>query len=93
MGAMSVGHICPVCGYDGLFDAPWDGSSPSDEICPSCGIHFGFDDGASTDQGFRNDAYRAWRENWISSGMRWFSQSRRAPGDWDPGQQLKRVIK
>ena len=25
-------HTCPVCGYSGLFEAPWVGDLPSDEI-------------------------------------------------------------
>ena len=32
-------QICPVCGFDGLEDAPRSPTgSPSDEICPACGF-------------------------------------------------------
>ena len=46
---MSATHTCPVCGYAGLDDPPWQGGAPSDEICPSCGTHFGYDDAAGGD--------------------------------------------
>ena len=48
---------CPACGFDGLFERPWTGDSASDEICPCCGIHFGYDD-----FGYRSeDFYAGWR--------------------------------
>lgn len=37
--------LCLVCGYD-LGFAPWVGVFPSDEICPCCGIQYGYDDAA-----------------------------------------------
>jgi hypothetical protein len=39
-------YLCPVCGYDWLTEEPLVGPSASDEICPVCGIHFGYDDAA-----------------------------------------------
>jgi hypothetical protein len=40
-----MSYFCPVCGFDGLDEAPY---SPSGnglyEICPSCGFQFGVTD-------------------------------------------------
>jgi rubrerythrin len=42
---MSTSFVCPVCGFPDLTEQPRyaDGGS-SDEICPSCGFQFGYDD-------------------------------------------------
>lgn len=40
--------LCPVRGYDLGFQA-WDGDSPSDEVCLSCGIQFGYSDATGGD--------------------------------------------
>lgn len=81
-------NCCPVCGYDDLFDAPWLNGSGSDEICPCCGIQFGYDDARS--HGLA--VYERWRTRWISEGMKWFSTGGRPrPDGWIPEAQLKRV--
>jgi hypothetical protein len=42
--------ICLACGYDDLDGLPWsEDGSPSEAICPSCGIQFGYDDAAGGD--------------------------------------------
>jgi hypothetical protein len=82
--------FCPVCGYEPDF-APWDGDSPSDEICPSCGIQFGYDDAAGGDPDGRNKIYDMWRESWIKKGMRWSSFGIAQPPDWNPEEQLRRL--
>lgn len=41
---MTASATCPACGFSGLVSEPWDDVSPSDEICPCCGIQFGLDD-------------------------------------------------
>jgi len=51
---------CPVCGYVLQF-IPWDGLSASDEICPSCGIQFGYDDAAGGNVQAREEIYKRWR--------------------------------
>lgn len=87
-----VRYLCPVCGYDGLFDPPWRGDSPSDDICPSCGIQFGYHDAAGGDLVRRQEIYREWRERWIEQGMPWHSASvEPPPANWDPTVQLRRV--
>jgi len=85
-------YICPVCGYDGLFEPPWREESPSDDICPSCGIHFGYNDAAGGDPAGRARIYDQWRQRWISDGMPWHSaKAESPPPGWDPASQLKRI--
>ncbi len=81
------GATCPACGFDGLF-APWDGPTPSDEICPCCGIQFGYDD---ADPRSRFDVHAAWRAKWLDAGARWWSSTRREPVGWKPETQLLRI--
>lgn len=81
--------LCPVCGYDRLEEPPWCDDSPSDEICPSCGTHFGFDDAAGGSAARRAAAHRALRDLWVSDGCRWYSKSRRSPAGWDAAAQLE----
>lgn len=40
-----MNNTCPICFYTALFDPPYDVNGyGSDEICPCCGFHFGYDD-------------------------------------------------
>ena len=70
---------CPVCDFE-LGFAPWDGESPSDEICPSCGIQFGYNDSRSD---IRNYVYAEWRAAWLQNkrqpfnGQEWHEVSAR----------------
>ena len=35
-------YICPVCGYDGLEEPPYDETGLGNyDICPCCGYEFG----------------------------------------------------
>ncbi len=78
---------CFVCIYDGLFEPPYDDRGvSSDEICPCCGFHYGYDDDDVIDKEF---VYKEWREKWISNGCIWFSKGRKHPKDWNPTEQLK----
>ncbi len=54
---------CPSCAYDLGFRA-WDSESPSLEICPSCGIQFGYDDMAGGDVQKRKKLYVNWKAAW-----------------------------
>jgi hypothetical protein len=81
--------FCPACGY-ALGFAPWAGNVASFEICPSCGLQFGYDDAAGGDPVARIGRYRAWREAWVGSGMRWCSNNS-PPTAWDPVEQLRRI--
>jgi hypothetical protein len=78
---------CPVCGF-GLDFAPWIGDSPADELCPSCGIQFGYDD---SNQSTKAERYRGWRTKWIDGGMNWFSAGTKKPESWNPVEQLRHV--
>jgi len=88
---MGAGYVCPACGYDNLAESPWEDGRRSDEICPSCGIYFGYDDAAGGDLQAREVVYGRWRRAWIDGGMTWFSASREAPPAWDPARQLSRL--
>jgi hypothetical protein len=70
---------------------PWAGDSPSDEICPSCGIHFGYDDATPDAGAGRRAVYDGWRARWMGNGMLWWSTGGPPPSDWDPLDQLRRI--
>jgi hypothetical protein len=82
--SMSDEWICPVCSYPGLAEAPWAQGVPSDEICPSCSTHFGYDDAAGGDPNARQAFYVTKREEWRASGMKWWSTAEPAPHGWPP---------
>jgi hypothetical protein len=86
-------NTCPVCGFAGLKERPWTDGSPSDEICPSCGIQFGYDDAAGGRVDRRAEVYEQWRSGWIAEGMPWRSRGRPQPPDWDPRAQLDAVTR
>jgi len=67
-------YLCPVCGYE-MDDPPRDYN-----ICPSCGIEFGYHDAGRT--------YEELRRIWLDSGARWWSPVDRKPPGWDPYIQL-----
>lgn len=89
MDAMTENH-CPVCGYDLGFPA-WDSGSPSDEICPCCGIQFGYDDAAGGEAQLRRQTYDKWRADWVADGMPWRSAGIRRPENWEPRVQLNAI--
>lgn len=71
-------HMCPVCGFWGLKEAPYDHGSPSFEICPCCGFEFGFEE--------KEDMAR-FRDDWIRKGTPWFTPALK-PAEWDLKKQL-----
>ncbi|MBF0504600.1 MAG: hypothetical protein HQL14_05805 [Candidatus Omnitrophica bacterium] len=72
-------YICPVCGFNGLKEIPYDKhGSASYEICLCCGFEFGF-------EGKGNMAL--FREDWIRKGAPWFSPGLK-PENWDLQKQL-----
>ncbi len=81
---MTTTYRCPVCGYGELNAPPHNPISggASDEICPSCGFQFGFDDDD------RHISYEEWRERWVNSGMQWSSVGRPQPAHWNPVAQV-----
>ena len=72
---VSMNHMCPVCGYDGLKVAPEDF-----EICPCCGTEFGLDDIQHT--------VAELREHWMGRGAPWFSHTTLPQSGWNPLEQL-----
>jgi hypothetical protein len=81
--------LCPVCGYPYLRERRWTNNSGSDEICPSCGTHFGYDDAAGGDSGRREAVYRRRRDAWRAASYPWFSPSQGPPEGWNPEIQLE----
>lgn len=67
--------LYPVCGY-GLRFASWVGSSASDEICPSCGNQFSYDDCAGGDRDQQSILHDRCREQRVAEGMPWSSYER-----------------
>lgn len=73
-------YTCPVCGYNGLEEPPYDENGyGAYEICPCCGFQFGLDDDPDKEQGIAE-----WRRNWVEQGCPWFSKSTRPPDGWKP---------
>jgi hypothetical protein len=64
---------------------PWgeDGASPNFQICPCCGVEFGYEDCSTT-------AVRSYRKSWIDAGALWFEPKKR-PSDWKVENQLKSI--
>lgn len=80
-------YYCPVCGFQ-LHRPAWiTDHSPSFEICPCCGLQFGYDDFA-LDPSDRENIRKSWRNKWIEGGMKFWSVRRR-PANWDPLLQLR----
>ena len=62
-------NVCPVCGYDGLDEPPFnERGAGSYDICPCCGFQFGLDDFPYED---RERLIAEWRERWVAGGCRW----------------------
>ncbi len=79
-------HLCPVCGYPHLEEAPRTAEGGgSFEICPSCGFQFGVSD---EDAGY---SFAEWREAWRAAGMPW-SSVRKPPRGWNPARQLAALL-
>jgi hypothetical protein len=87
MGSLNSKY-CPVCGFY-LDFYPWVGKSPSDEICPCCGIQFGNDDMAGGDINKRRLIYYQWKQQWITEKMPWRSMGITPPKHWNPQSQVR----
>lgn len=86
----SINETCPVCGFMLDFQ-PWDGASPSDEICPCCGMQFGYYDATPNGASGRLAIYREWRQRWIDDGMKWTGETP-PPPNWNPREQLSNAV-
>jgi hypothetical protein len=74
---------CPVCGFDGLDEQPWTGDLPSDDICPSCGTQFGYQDMRGT-LAERELRWAELRQAWLDRGRPWTSRVEPRPENWPP---------
>ena len=61
---------CPVCGYDGLRELPFNGGEGSYALCPCCTCQFGLDDfpyedreGSMAEWRGRRDDGGQWRQD------------------------------
>ncbi|MGK9234648.1 hypothetical protein KXS07_17825 [Inquilinus limosus] len=75
------GSGCPVCGFPDVAAYDEHGCATF-EICPCCGIEFGYDDATTS--------HSELRARWIAGGKRWWSERERPPG-WDADAQLARI--
>lgn len=77
-------NVCPVCGFEGLDEPSYDEFlEPSCDICPCCGVEFGFDD-----LEFNNVTFVTARNNWLKNGAKWFNKNEK-PKNWNLEEQLK----
>jgi hypothetical protein len=73
---------CPVCGFAGLSEPPYDEKGcASFDICPSCGTEFGYDDATKS--------HAELRRLWLAAGAPWKSQTTSQPPNWDVLKQLE----
>lgn len=63
-----MSYTCPVCEWPNLRDDPMEGLH---EICPQCGIQFGYWDAGSEHPSVY---HKALRERWIAAGRPWHSK-------------------
>jgi len=72
-------YQCPVCGYDALSDPAHN----TFEICPCCGVQFGYDD--------FNTSHDELRRQWLKKGAPWFNPAIKPPPGWDVYTQLRKA--
>lgn len=77
-------NFCRVCGLIQL-DSPWgdDGKSPNFEICPCCGVEFGYEDCLV-------EGIKKFRNNWVANDMRW-NEPIKKPKNWSFVEQYQNV--
>jgi len=77
-------HNCRVCGLY-IEELPWgaSGDTPTYEICPCCGVEFGYED--LTVESTKNH-----RERWLTTGAKWFTPKDK-PDGWDLEKQLLQI--
>ena len=85
-------HPCLACGHSGLDEPLWDGDSASNQICPCCGLHYGYDDAAHGRGDPASGFYAAWRARWLVDGCPWFSTTTRPPDGWTGQEQVRQAF-
>jgi hypothetical protein len=84
----SAGHDacleCRVCGFSNEAP-PWgtDGKTPLFDMCPCCGVEFGYEDATAL-------GARGYRDEWLARGAQWHDPACK-PEAWDLSLQLPRV--
>ncbi len=82
MSGNADGYMCPVCGFVGLVEPPYnEAGGASFEICSCCGFEYGFDDQSE------GRSFEDYRRAWLADGAKWFDPDRR-PADWYVEAQL-----
>ncbi len=79
-------HCCRVCGlFLGKDYFPWgeDGQCPTFDICPCCGVEFGYEDCSA-------ESIKAFRNEWFVEETPWFDPKRKAE-NWSLEEQLKNI--
>jgi len=75
---------CRVCGLEQP-EPPWgeDGNTPSFNICPCCGVEFGYEDSTLI-------TIRRYRDLWLENGAKW-SVPKATPLKWNIEEQLRHI--
>lgn len=77
-------YVCRICGFVND-DITWeDGIYPSYNICPCCGVEFGYEDSDLV-------SIKNYRDNWLSGGANWFRDIGLKRENWDLLSQLNNI--
>lgn len=68
-------NFCPACHME-LDFKPWDKELASFEICPHCGLQFGYDDSLGGDVNKRPKLYGLWYMAWEMGGRKPISKEK-----------------
>ncbi len=79
-------YFCRICGFR-YYNLPWgeNNDNPSREICPCCGVEFGYEDSNLL-------GIQRYRKKWLETGAKWF-EPRERPDDWSLEKQLEQIPK
>lgn len=70
-------YNCPICGYDGLDEPPYElaSNASSYDICPCCNFEYGYSEDHEVDLGYivtpvemREVTFQLYRKQWIEKG-------------------------
>ena len=75
-------YVCPICGYPEMTQPAYDEyDCCSWDICPSCGVEFGYHDATRS--------HETLRQQWLEKGAEWYSAVTAPPWNWNPQAQLE----
>jgi len=83
-------NLCPACGFEQDVP-PWQDEVGSLEICPCCGLQFGYHDACGGRPDLRPGFYVGWRVRWVWEGHPWHSKTSKPPSPWSPQEQIARL--